>query len=1512
MRNRSFKQTPRKALSLVMSLTVAFGSFGGGTVSAENAAPYVPERGQDGRPIFDGQPGHLTPFVNYIMDNDMSVEDLMYFSNGRQVEKDAQGNNIRTRTVKAGYALPVYLDGLDHVQGVSTDFPAFIALGNSWNPDLANRVGTVIGNEKRGTVAIEDGSRALMWSAIGDIRNNPLSGRYDEGFSEDPLLASMLATSMGSGITGVDLKDESADNDFYLKTGIQSKHYAVYNAQWFRRNASNNVSSRALHEYQLPTFLRQIENGSVVGFMTSYGRTNGVPNSISPNIKIARDVSPYSVSLITDFNAIVEMVTAMGNGKDTTYVPDNAHSSALLANIASTWGNSNFNGTPGNPNKTQSIDGMKRGLFGVDEAALKEAVRPILELYVRLGYFNPRDEQGYPIGYPFNALIQNPTNANDPANQEVALQAARESIVLLKNNGTLPLDKSKELAVLGQFANFRNKTLYAVGTTPAVPGANLTIADAIKGVVGADRVDVRSGGKLVAWQSNATGKYLTADLSSPNGLLKAGAEPATVTDATYAYDVADGKYVTRNEVFEIYDWGQDAYSFTALANGKYVIRNPADATIALNGSRPTTLLPFNPNVNAVFSYENAGEAKSIRQGGFKGSFAGGFESSFLKDGNYLAVSGDAVTASTNVAAYKALEDKSSVTFKEVVVQEVGAEAAELALSNDYAVVVIGAPAQINVSEGVDRARLDMGVDQVALAERAAAAFKAQGKKTIVVISTSYPVAMKELQNNENIDAIVFAPYGGQYDGKALAEVLFGDVAPSGRLQSTWYSDLSSFPKISKYSLPEGDPNFASLTAVDPRFTVDMTNADPAEAKLTYQYTDAEVTYPFGYGLSYTTFVYSNLQAPDTVNADGTFEVKVDVTNNGAVGASEVVQLYVKNTTSEYGAAVPKKQLAAFKKEYIPANETKTVTLKVDPKNFAIWDVNRQEHIVERGTYALMVGKSSEDIVLTDSFTVNGTALGTLTQSEPVNVWDHAFVSNDVVYREVSKERTTTYAGGYYAVMSTGSDSWVGLPKVDLNNAIGVKLRVASNQPSSSIAIKKDSPTGQTLATLTFGDTGENTYKVPSVDGSGATLREIGYSEVSASLSSRESGTANLYLVFDQPDIRVDSIQIIRTNPGTGGNTGGQIPPVTPNEKGVLAVTEAMLKRGSNKSTITAPADVKQLNVPVGLLGQLGNEALEISSDQVTMTLPAAVLESLKALVSGGDTKGAAVSITFTPADSKVKQSVIEKSGTKGNADLTLASELFDFGLSVTTADGSVKRLIQFDEPITLSLKLTSNVDETIAGIFYIADDGSLAYAGGEIKDGYMTADVSHFSQYAVLEVSKSFDDVTDSHWAYDVIRELAAKQVVNGTSSDRFEPNRSITRAEFTKLLVEALQLTGTGDHSFSDVPSHVWFAKAVSTAYGLGIVNGKSDTEFDPQGVITREEMAVMLTRAYTLEQGQGKPTVERAYRDADLISGWAKPYVTQATELGLVSGRGNGLFAPAAALTRAEAAKAVYNLLQ
>jgi beta-glucosidase-like glycosyl hydrolase len=141
------------------------------------------------------------------MDKDMSREDLTALSDPRQPAYDTNNQIIKTIKVSAGYELPLYLDGTDNVQGVYTDFPSFIGIGSSWNKELVGQIGTVIGNEKRGSVGIDDYSKALMWSAIGDIRNNPLSGRFDESFSEDPLLTSTLATTMGSAISGVNLMD---------------------------------------------------------------------------------------------------------------------------------------------------------------------------------------------------------------------------------------------------------------------------------------------------------------------------------------------------------------------------------------------------------------------------------------------------------------------------------------------------------------------------------------------------------------------------------------------------------------------------------------------------------------------------------------------------------------------------------------------------------------------------------------------------------------------------------------------------------------------------------------------------------------------------------------------------------------------------------------------------------------------------------------------------------------------------------------------------------------------------------------------------------------------------------------------------------------------------------------------------------------------------------------------------------------------------------------------------------
>ncbi|MEQ7807737.1 glycoside hydrolase family 3 C-terminal domain-containing protein [Priestia aryabhattai] len=1110
-------------LLVVCMISTTFTLFYKPKVSlASKEEAYIPKRDSNGRPIFDGNPEHLKEFVNYMMDHDMDKEDLIALADPRQPEYKKKGEISNEITVKAGYKLPLFLDGTDNVQGIYTDFPAFIGIGNSWNSQLANKIGNVIGNEKRGTVSIDDNKSMLVWSAIGDIRDNPLSGRYEEGFAEDPYLTTTLTDKLASGLSGVNVNDENPNNDFYLKAALQSKHYANYNAQWFRMSGNFNVSTRAMHEYQLPSFLKQAQNGSVIGFMTSYGRTNGVPNGISPTINIAKNISPYSLFLLTDYGAPINMVEGFGNGFDKSYVPNNEYMSALYAKIGSSKAIFNYEGSPGYPSKDQTASGLRKGLLGVDLQTLKNAVRPVLEMWVRLGYFNERDSEGYAVGYPYNNLMKNKQDAKTKENQEIALQSARESIVLLKNKNTLPLKDDSHVAVIGQFAEIRNKGVYAVKDTPVLDKSGLTAAEGIKDRIGSQKVSTESGGKVIAWKSLTNNKFLTInkDGSSVDKLV-AKSTPNSQSSKEYTYRLPHSSdYLTKNEAFEVYDWGQDAYSFQSLANNKFLNRDKTD--VSINGDRPST------SNSSVFSYETVTDDKhkSLRQGSITGSFLGGFETSYLTSGNYLTTEDNGlVTGATTVKDYKNSNDKNKNTYEEVTLKEPGLVADDTVKSNDYAVIVVGAPAKINAGEGADRARLELGKDQVSMIKNAAAKFAKHNKKAIVVINTNFPVAMEEIQNDPNVNAIVFAPYGGQYDGKALAEVLFGDYAPTGRLNGTWYKDSSSFPKINEYNVPEGSS--MSLSDLDPRYKIDMDNADPLETKLTYMHTSEKPTYAFGYGLSYSKFKYSNLQVPSKVDSNTIFKVKVDVKNTGKVNTSEVVQLYSKNSSSKYGKYIPKKKLIGFSKVNIPPGQTKTVSIDVDPKDLAIWDVNNQKNIIESGKYTFMVGKSSEDIQMKKNIKVKGDELGVLNLDEASNVWDHAFSSSDLVYREVSKDRTINYKGGYYAVMSTGSDSWVGLSNVKMAGSTGVNLRVASSNDLSSIEVRKGSPNGERLATLNFKGTGETAYKIPGANQEGDLFKELGYRDIKVKFSHKVQGINDLYLVFNKKDIRVDSIKLIK-------------------------------------------------------------------------------------------------------------------------------------------------------------------------------------------------------------------------------------------------------------------------------------------------------------------------------------------------------------------------------------------------
>ncbi|CAK4863349.1 unnamed protein product [Aphanomyces euteiches] len=194
----------------------------------------------------------------------------------------------------------------------------------------------------------------------------------------------------------------------------------------------------------------------------------------------------------------------------------------------------------------------------------------------------------------------------------------------------------------------------------------------------------------------------------------------------------------------------------------------------------------------------------------------------------------------------------------------------------------------------------------------------------------------------------------------------------------------------------------------------------------------------------------------------------------------------------------------------------------------------------------------------------------------------------------------------------------------------------------------------------------------------------------------------------------------------------------------------------------------------------------------------------------------------------------------------------------------------------------------------------------------MVALISHFSKYAVLSFDKSFADVSDSFWAAQVIKQMAAKHILQGINETEFAPNKNVTRAEFTALIVRALNIKVKGAAKFSDVQTSDWFASDVAAANEAGIVSGRNDSKFDPNAPITREEMTVMLVRAY--EYGKGEKAIAsnaNIFADQAHISSWALTAVTAAQSLGLIKGRGNNQFIPQGLTTRAESAQVIAKLI-
>ncbi|MEU8153716.1 glycoside hydrolase family 3 C-terminal domain-containing protein [Micromonospora sp. NPDC048986] len=793
----------------------------------------------------------------------------------------------------------------------------------------------------------------------------------------------------------------------HLKSAPTLKHYLAYNNEVRRDVTSSNVPPRVLNEYDRAAFKPAIAADAATGMMAAYNLVNGRPATVDPDLDtVVRGWTDQTLMNVTDAWAPNNLVNSQ------QYYPTQAEANAAIIKA----GLSSFitDDTNAQPTVTAIKQALATGLL--TEADIDARIRDILSIRFRLGEFDPG-------GGRYGGIT--PDVINSPRHQRLARQAAGEAMVLLKNERqALPLNpaRTRKVAVLGPLAD----TLYSDWYGADLP-YQVTALDGIRERLGTSAsVNGLDGADRIALKDTATGRYVSATgTTDANPVLGTGATPALVAQ------------------FDVVDWGQDVVTLRNAANGRYLGYNWG----------PFVTRDEQPNgwyVQQQFKLEPQADGTVVlRYVGYETK-----ESWFGAD-TYVTIGDDGALklgASTPAAA---------THFSRELISSGIDRAVAAAKAADTAVLVVGSNPFINGREAHDRTSTALSAGQEALVKAVAAA----NPRTVLVLQTSYPVTIRWEQ--EHVSAIVWTTHAGAETGHAVADVLFGDRNPSGRLTQTWYRSDSQLPP-------------------------DLLEYDIISSGQTYLYSRAKPLYPFGHGLSYTRFRYGQLRAgAQSVAADGTITASVDVTNVGSRSGTEVVQLYTHQRTSR--DTTPIRQLKAFQQVKLAPGQTRTVTLRLPAADLAHWDVTRSRWVVESSVHDLMVGASVEDIRARAAVRVRGETIPARDLSRPTRA------ENFDRYAGVQLVDETKPSGT--AVGATAAGQWISFDGSALRAGAGTfSAKVAkAGAGAGTIQVRLGSPTGRLLGTATVPSTGDD-YRYVS------TSTEL----------TRAVGTHDVYLVFDSP------------------------------------------------------------------------------------------------------------------------------------------------------------------------------------------------------------------------------------------------------------------------------------------------------------------------------------------------------------------------------------------------------------
>jgi beta-glucosidase len=842
-------------------------------------------------------PAQQNDYLNPALPLEQRVSDLV--SRMTLSEKVSQMQNEAPPITRLG--VPGYNwwnEGLHGVarSGYATVFPQAIGLAATWDTALIHHVGEAISTEARAKYnkAQREGNRSIfygltLWSPNINIVRDPRWGRGQETYGEDPFLTGSIGTAFVNGLQGSDPR--------YLKVVATAKHFSVHSGPESQRHSFDaEISAHDLEDTYLPAFRKLVVDAHVGSVMCAYNSVDGTPACASKMLleKTLKQSWQFNGYVVSDCSAISDI--AVGH----QFAPDLAHAVALSVKA----------GTDLSCGKEYGAltDAVREGL--ISELEIDAAVKRLFTARFRLGMFDPA------ALVPYNTIS---FSENDSAKHaELALEAARASIVLLKNeHDALPLNSTPQtIAVVGPNA----------AALPALEGNYNAIAS--HPVTPLDALELRLPGRILYAQGSPYVEGIPVPV--PTTAFSTVADGANVPGLRAEYFSGKGfngtPILQRVDRAIDFDWngaspvtGVSGVSFSVRWTGSIAVPAPGTISFGFSMAHCSTC----EDSETVRVWLDGRQVYKFNHAPTHGRRAPTtpFKLTFKDTRPHLV----RIEYSHNSPHFGA-----GLTFNwEPPLDALRDQAVTAANKSSVVVAFLGLSPEIEGEElpihadgfdGGDRSVIELPVAQRRLVD----ALAATGKPLIIVLMNGSALALQDAE--QKASAILEAWYPGESGGTAIAETLFGESNPSGRLPLTFYAGTGQLPAFDDYAMKER----------------------------TYRYFSGTPLYPFGYGLSYTRFRYSNGSlSPSTLRAGEPLEASVQVENTGERAGDETVEFYL---IPKAKPGAPICWLAGFEKVQLMKGETRTVRLQIGPRQLSLVDADGSRS-VQPGEYELYVGGS---------------------------------------------------------------------------------------------------------------------------------------------------------------------------------------------------------------------------------------------------------------------------------------------------------------------------------------------------------------------------------------------------------------------------------------------------------------------------------------------------------------------------------------------------------------------------